>query len=126
MNGEGDVNLSTQLANVRYLFQVVLIPLVVSLGTPANLINVVVLIRMRTATTHYLATLAVYDLLYLAISLLLTPRARITHVHDTLMRKEWFLDVLTWLIPSAMVVSNAATWLICAFSAERCDGLDIY
>ena len=116
---EEDPVLAHELANVRFLFQMILIPFVVSIGMPANLINVIVLIRMRTQTSCYLATLAVYDLLYLVMIFLISPRAKASPFHLFLMQQEWFVEFLTWIIPSSMVVSNAATWLICAFSFQR-------
>ena len=116
---DADPVLANELTKVRFFFQMLLIPLVVSIGMPANLINVIVLIRMHTPTSYYLATLAVYDLLYLLMNLLLSPRAGVSGIHLFLMRQEWFAEFLSWIIPSSIVVSNAATWLICAFSFER-------
>ena len=119
MNPDTDTTLDNQLSSVRYIIQLLLIPTVVSMGVPLNIINVIVLIRMHTATTHFMATLAVYDLLYLLMSLLISPRAKVSTIHLLLMQQEWFVEMLTWIIPSSISVSNAATWLVCAFAFER-------
>ena len=116
-----DPILANELANVRFFFQMLIIPMVVSIGIIANLFNVVVLVRMHTPTSYYLATLAVYDLLYLLMNFLISPRAKASSLHVFLMQQEWFAEFLTWIIPSSIAVSNAATWLICAFSFERFD-----
>jgi len=65
-----------QLSSMRFVVQIILVPLVMLIGVCGNSITIIVLTRrnMRSSTNYYLTALALSDLLYLVLFFVLSLR----------------------------------------------------
>ncbi|XP_060075605.1 thyrotropin-releasing hormone receptor-like [Ylistrum balloti] len=105
-----------QLRITRLVVQNILVPLVVALGLTGNILSIIVLTHrsMRTSTNCYLATLAIFDMLYLLMSFSLSFK-HYGDLGDARVYKYWF--------PVARVLTdicgNVSVCLTVTFTVER-------
>ncbi|XP_069106982.1 FMRFamide receptor-like [Argopecten irradians] len=105
-----------QLRVTRLIVQNILVPLVVALGLSGNILSIIVLTHrsMRTSTNCYLATLAIFDTLYLLMSFSLSFK-HYGDIGDFRVYKYWF--------PVARVLTdicgNVSVCLTVTFTVER-------
>lgn len=125
MNRSGSIDNDTstawryELQMSRLIIQQYLVQIVVVCGICANCVNVVVLGQksMRSTSTNcYLLALAAYDVMYLALSEIMTWSVV---EYPQVKNHAWYICLLRYAVPFANMVSNSAAWLVCAFTMER-------
>jgi len=104
------------LAQTRFVVQQVIIPVVVILGLTGNALSIAVLTHrsMRTSTNSYLAALAIFDMLFLLIGLILSFK-HIVDIRESTFYAYWY--------PVGRVLndicSNVSVSLTVTFTIER-------
>ncbi|UYV62359.1 hypothetical protein LAZ67_2000262 [Cordylochernes scorpioides] len=100
----------------RFWVQRVLIPIVVPIGILGNLATIVVMSRprMRSSTSHYLAALAVFDLVYLGAVFTLS----LTHYPSLSSSAAYWRGWPVWIAVTD-TSSNTSIWLTVTFTVER-------
>lgn len=114
-------SLDVQLEMTRRVIQRVVTVIVVVIGVIGNVFNIAVLTRrwMKSSTNHYLTALAVYDSLYLVLSLTLS-----VHHYPSVGASPWYVHYRMPVgRPLADVCSNTGVWLTLTFTVERYIGV---
>lgn len=116
------VVLQRHLETTRFLAQKVITPALVALGVTGNAVNIAVLTRrwMRSSSTNcYLTALAVHDVLYLVLALVLS----LNH-YASVGTADWYVAVRIPLVrPLTNTCSNTGVWLTLTFTVERYIGV---
>ena len=114
------VALAAELAMTRFVVQRVLMPIVIVFGVVANIINIAVLTRrsMKSSTNHYLSALALYDVLYLVLVLVI-----ILHHYAAVASSRWYARYRPHVMWLGNTCSNTGVWLTVTFTVERYIGV---
>ena len=117
---DGALSLAAELATTRFVVQRVLMPIVIVFGVVANAINIAVLTRrsMKSSTNHYLSALAVYDVLYLTLVLVIILRH-----YAAVSSSSWYSRYWPHAMWLSNTCSNTAVWLTVTFTVERYIGV---
>lgn len=114
--------LQRHLETTRFLAQKVMTPALVAIGVTGNAVNIAVLTRrwMRSSSTNcYLTALAVHDVLYLVLVLVLS----LNH-YESVGTADWYVAVRIPLVrPLTNTCSNTGVWLTLTFTVERYIGV---
>ena len=106
------------LESSRFWIQRVLVPIIMIIGTIGNTITIVIMTRrrMRSSTNWYLAALAIFDMLYLIFTFILSFRH-----YENIKDIKYYYYWLFW--PFAVMIcdgsSNTSIWLTGTFPIER-------
>ncbi|KAI2802994.1 hypothetical protein BLOT_007117 [Blomia tropicalis] len=102
----------------RFWVQRVLVPTIMVIGTVGNVITIMIMTRrrMRSSTNWYLAALAIFDLIYLIFTLILSWK-HYPNAHDVDYYLYWYMFPFSMMIADAS--SNTSVWLTATFTIER-------
>lgn len=115
--GEDLAVLKRHLDTTRFVAQKVITPTLVTFGVVGNVVNIAVLTRrwMKSSTNCYLTALAVYDILYLLLALLLS----LNH-YGSIGNRDWYVSLRRPVaLPLTDTFSNTGVWLTLTFTVER-------
>lgn len=106
------------LVGTRFWVQRVLVPLIMVIGVIGNTITIVIMTRrrMRSSTNNYLASLAIFDMLYL-IFIFVLSFAQYPNLNEPKYHYYWTLWPVSLMITDAC--SNSSVWLTVTFTIER-------
>ncbi|KAF8768339.1 FMRFamide receptor-like [Argiope bruennichi] len=106
------------LLTTRFWVQRILVPSIMTIGIVGNVVTIVIMTRrrMRSSTNNYLAALAIFDMMYLIFTFILSlshyPRIPDSD-HFVYWRLKPFILMLT------DTCSNTSVWLTVTFTVER-------
>ena len=106
----------------RFVVQKVMTPPLAAFGLAGNVLNIAVLTRpcMKSSSTNcYLTALAIYDMLYLFLVLLMS----LSHYQGVACWDFYFRAKHKILRPMTDISSNTGVWLTLTFTVERYIGV---
>lgn len=103
---------------VRFWVQRVFVPFIMVVGIVGNTITMVIMTRrrMRSSTNWYLAALAIFDMLYLIFTFILSLK-HYPNAYDVTYYAYWYMIPFSHMITDA--ASNTSVWLTVTFTIER-------
>lgn len=106
------------LLHTRFLVQRILVPSIMTVGIVGNVITIVIMTRrrMRSSTNNYLAALAIFDMMYLIFTFILSL-SHYPRIPDTDHYIYWRLRPYIFMLTDAC--SNSSVWLTVTFTVER-------
>ncbi|XP_071034153.1 FMRFamide receptor-like [Parasteatoda tepidariorum] len=102
----------------RFWVQRILVPTIMTIGIIGNVITIVIMTRrrMRSSTNNYLAALAIFDMMYLIFTFILSL-SHYPRVPDIDHYAYWRLRPFIFMLTDAC--SNSSVWLTVTFTIER-------
>ncbi|KAG8183902.1 hypothetical protein JTE90_002470 [Oedothorax gibbosus] len=106
------------LLYTRFLVQRILVPSIMTVGIVGNIITIVIMTRrrMRSSTNYYLAALAIFDMMYLIFTFILSL-SHYPRIPDPDNYVYWSLRPYILMLTDAS--SNSSVWLTVTFTVER-------
>ena len=106
------------LTESRFWVQRVLVPIIMVIGVLGNTITIIIMTRrrMRSSTNNYLAALAIFDMLYLIFTFILSLK-QYPNIHDPKYYYYWSFSPFAHMITDCC--SNSSVWLTVTFTIER-------
>lgn len=115
---EADIHYKNFLLYSRFWVQRVLVPLLMTIGVVGNVITIVIMTRrrMRSSTNNYLAALAIFDMMYLIFTFILSL-SHYPRIPDSDNYIYWNLRPFFLMLTDTC--SNTSVWLTVTFTVER-------
>ncbi|GBM82275.1 FMRFamide receptor [Araneus ventricosus] len=106
------------MLTARFWVQRILVPSIMTIGIVGNVITIVIMTRrrMRSSTNNYLAALAIFDMMYLIFTFILSL-SHYSRVPDSDHYVYWRLKPFILMLTDTC--SNTSVWLTVTFTVER-------
>ncbi|XP_054707619.1 FMRFamide receptor-like [Uloborus diversus] len=106
------------LIHSRFWVQRILVPTIMTIGIVGNVITIVIMTRrrMRSSTNNYLAALAIFDMMYLIFTFILSL-SHYPHIPDSDHYIYWRMRPFIFMLTDTC--SNTSVWLTVTFTVER-------